>query len=308
MVRLRCEKCKNDAAVVSLVGYNATYLCEHCETRRVNTIGTSIPTRRLANLVKPDNTQGDQLVCGVCKVAPARVFSPKSSQVYCWRCNEHEEKEGNTSPRFLVFGIQLKSATNTESELSYDPHLFTQSWNFDSDVDSMLIESPKGLAPAISVSSNLISQASGELKSGDTSKSHYTNENLGGVSQECGTESDVLDDVMPEGVVEGFPCGTIPVSELPGYKRSKRGRGVNQDKNRKISKTGRNENGTSTQRRCMRCGVLKTPQWRAGPSGQKTLCNACGVKAARGAASGKGRGRGRKSSNPSPDNHQPVTN
>ncbi|KAJ0239764.1 hypothetical protein HA466_0233520 [Hirschfeldia incana] len=32
------------------------------------------------------------------------------------------------------------------------------------------------------------------------------------------------------------------------------------------------------QRRCSHCGVQKTPQWRAGPKGAKTLCNACGVR------------------------------
>ncbi|KAL8034061.1 hypothetical protein ABFX02_12G002600 [Erythranthe guttata] len=31
-------------------------------------------------------------------------------------------------------------------------------------------------------------------------------------------------------------------------------------------------------RRCSHCGVTKTPQWRAGPLGSKTLCNACGVR------------------------------
>ncbi|EPS57889.1 hypothetical protein M569_16927, partial [Genlisea aurea] len=31
-------------------------------------------------------------------------------------------------------------------------------------------------------------------------------------------------------------------------------------------------------RRCSHCGVTKTPQWRAGPMGSKTLCNACGVR------------------------------
>lgn len=31
-------------------------------------------------------------------------------------------------------------------------------------------------------------------------------------------------------------------------------------------------------RRCGHCGVTKTPQWRAGPLGAKTLCNACGVR------------------------------
>ncbi|CAN6480963.1 unnamed protein product [Victoria cruziana] len=31
-------------------------------------------------------------------------------------------------------------------------------------------------------------------------------------------------------------------------------------------------------RRCSHCLVQKTPQWRAGPLGSKTLCNACGVR------------------------------
>ncbi|XVF67800.1 hypothetical protein PTKIN_Ptkin10aG0151000 [Pterospermum kingtungense] len=41
-------------------------------------------------------------------------------------------------------------------------------------------------------------------------------------------------------------------------------------------------NGLSTgnpfQRRCSHCQVQKTPQWRTGPLGAKTLCNACGVR------------------------------
>ncbi|XVF62143.1 hypothetical protein PTKIN_Ptkin08bG0193300 [Pterospermum kingtungense] len=35
---------------------------------------------------------------------------------------------------------------------------------------------------------------------------------------------------------------------------------------------------TQPTRRCSHCGVTKTPQWRAGPMGAKTLCNACGVR------------------------------
>lgn len=31
-------------------------------------------------------------------------------------------------------------------------------------------------------------------------------------------------------------------------------------------------------RRCLHCATDKTPQWRAGPMGPKTLCNACGVR------------------------------
>ncbi|XP_061368390.1 GATA transcription factor 7-like isoform X1 [Gastrolobium bilobum] len=36
--------------------------------------------------------------------------------------------------------------------------------------------------------------------------------------------------------------------------------------------------GAQLQRRCSHCHVQKTPQWRTGPLGAKTLCNACGVR------------------------------
>lgn len=38
------------------------------------------------------------------------------------------------------------------------------------------------------------------------------------------------------------------------------------------------EESPTIGRRCQHCGVDKTPQWRAGPMGPKTLCNACGVR------------------------------
>ncbi|PSS05087.1 GATA transcription factor [Actinidia chinensis var. chinensis] len=39
-----------------------------------------------------------------------------------------------------------------------------------------------------------------------------------------------------------------------------------------------NQNPPSAVRKCMHCEITKTPQWRAGPMGPKTLCNACGVR------------------------------
>ncbi|KAL2939895.1 GATA transcription factor 12 [Bienertia sinuspersici] len=38
------------------------------------------------------------------------------------------------------------------------------------------------------------------------------------------------------------------------------------------------ENGSGEVRRCLHCAAEKTPQWRTGPMGPKTLCNACGVR------------------------------
>mgnify|MGYP007092451123 CR=1 FL=1 len=68
MVRLRCEKCNNDAAVVSLVGYAETYLCEKCEGRTRQPVATNgLPYRQLAKVVQSE-AHRDPLVCGVCKV------------------------------------------------------------------------------------------------------------------------------------------------------------------------------------------------------------------------------------------------
>eukprot|EP00249_Psilotum_nudum_P009910 c22229_g1_i1 orf=463-2115(-) len=37
-------------------------------------------------------------------------------------------------------------------------------------------------------------------------------------------------------------------------------------------------NGRSTLRICSHCGTTKTPLWRSGPQGPKSLCNACGIR------------------------------
>lgn len=43
-------------------------------------------------------------------------------------------------------------------------------------------------------------------------------------------------------------------------------------------KLGMEESGHGQARRCTHCLSQKTPQWRTGPLGPKTLCNACGVR------------------------------
>ncbi|GJY79626.1 GATA transcription factor 5-like protein [Tanacetum coccineum] len=40
----------------------------------------------------------------------------------------------------------------------------------------------------------------------------------------------------------------------------------------------KHEEESGQSRRCKHCLSQKTPQWRAGPDGPKTLCNACGVR------------------------------
>lgn len=92
-----------------------------------------------------------------------------------------------------------------------------------------------------------------------------------------------------------------PESPLPGKARSKRSRAapgdwstrllhlINPSNDTKPAKTstskkkeGSNSNSNyssdSSGRKCLHCAAEKTPQWRTGPMGPKTLCNACGVR------------------------------
>ncbi|PPR94732.1 hypothetical protein GOBAR_AA25940 [Gossypium barbadense] len=49
-----------------------------------------------------------------------------------------------------------------------------------------------------------------------------------------------------------------------------------------LSGSSENDRSSSEEaavvRKCTHCEVTKTPQWREGPKGPKTLCNACGVR------------------------------
>ncbi|XP_028807252.1 GATA transcription factor 5 isoform X2 [Neltuma alba] len=87
--------------------------------------------------------------------------------------------------------------------------------------------------------------------------------------------------------VAASPCFPTPV---PAKARSKRTRtglrligfeakspSVNKLKRRTADEAAEGV-AASTPRKCSHCGVQKTPQWRTGPLGAKTLCNACGVR------------------------------
>nr|KYP65134.1 GATA transcription factor 13 [Cajanus cajan] len=64
---------------------------------------------------------------------------------------------------------------------------------------------------------------------------------------------------------------------VPGKARSKRSRG---DWASRLVAPRRREGaeGGAEGRKCLHCATDKTPQWRTGPMGPKTLCNACGVR------------------------------
>ncbi|GMI69943.1 hypothetical protein HRI_000663600 [Hibiscus trionum] len=66
--------------------------------------------------------------------------------------------------------------------------------------------------------------------------------------------------------------------KVPGKARSKRVRRC-RDMNRWwVKENVKSLRARSIGRKCQHCGAEKTPQWRTGPFGPKTLCNACGVR------------------------------
>lgn len=85
-----------------------------------------------------------------------------------------------------------------------------------------------------------------------------------------------------------------PETPLPGKARSKRSRAAPCDWSTRLlhvpsttkmssEKQSRespdpNLDSNAMVRSCLHCGAEKTPQWRTGPMGPKTLCNACGVR------------------------------
>lgn len=79
-----------------------------------------------------------------------------------------------------------------------------------------------------------------------------------------------------------FPTDVI----IPAKARSKRSRAVPCDWSTRLlhlsppsrSKTALLSRRAPTGKKCLHCASEKTPQWRTGPMGPKTLCNACGVR------------------------------
>lgn len=92
----------------------------------------------------------------------------------------------------------------------------------------------------------------------------------------------------PDSSSSSFNCTSFsPETPLPGKTRSKRSRVAPCDWSTRLlilhSKTTpiknrERPNPDTPARKCLHCAAESTPQWRTGPMGPKTLCNACGVR------------------------------
>lgn len=95
---------------------------------------------------------------------------------------------------------------------------------------------------------------------------------------------------IPTSVTTNYKTSPIFNADVavPGKARSKRSRAAPCDWSSRLlhlspakAHPRKRENSVEASgnvRKCLHCASEKTPQWRTGPLGPKTLCNACGVR------------------------------
>ncbi|KAI4346329.1 hypothetical protein L6164_007236 [Bauhinia variegata] len=82
-----------------------------------------------------------------------------------------------------------------------------------------------------------------------------------------------------DNAADSHPLMKIPKQVSAEHKKKKKIKVTFTSSSSSSSPTDANHSSpTQAVRKCMHCEITKTPQWRAGPMGPKTLCNACGVR------------------------------
>ncbi|XWS35077.1 hypothetical protein CRYUN_Cryun21dG0095100 [Craigia yunnanensis] len=91
---------------------------------------------------------------------------------------------------------------------------------------------------------------------------------------------------LTNGNIVMYCCGNVKVPVKARSKRLRKCRDLRNQENswwvqenvKNVNVVAKGARSRTIGRKCQHCGSEKTPQWRAGPLGPKTLCNACGVR------------------------------
>ncbi|PAN48526.1 hypothetical protein GQ55_9G402300 [Panicum hallii var. hallii] len=87
--------------------------------------------------------------------------------------------------------------------------------------------------------------------------------------------------LVPRPPSQSSPSSSCSSSDFPSSNKPGRPNGANGSRGKKSPGPGGAAPEVGMEggvRRCTHCASEKTPQWRTGPLGPKTLCNACGVR------------------------------
>ncbi|KAG8752543.1 blue light receptor, partial [Ceratobasidium sp. 428] len=96
------------------------------------------------------------------------------------------------------------------------------------------------------------------------------------------------------------PTPAVPRHDAPPYLQPE----TQPDRPKKRSRQTR-PLPSSEPRICTTCSRTDSPEWRRGPYGPKTLCNACGLKWAKASGTGRRRAAGHNNPGPSTNGHPP---
>ncbi|PGH27316.1 hypothetical protein AJ80_01026 [Polytolypa hystricis UAMH7299] len=137
--------------------------------------------------------------------------------------------------------------------------------NGPSGIDSASILASSKPNPRLQSPNNTIPQTATSKSSGPEGNSYLDDvEIMTGLRYRDGERS--------QGLSLGNPNGALVHTAAPIFfpvDRQDRNAGGN-DRKRKMK--------TTEEYVCMDCGTLSSPEWRRGPNGRKTLCNACGLR------------------------------
>jgi hypothetical protein len=88
--------------------------------------------------------------------------------------------------------------------------------------------------------------------------------------------------LVPRPASQSSPSSSCSSSDFPSSNKPGKPNGANGSRGKKSpgppGPAGAEVGMEGGVRRCTHCASEKTPQWRTGPLGPKTLCNACGVR------------------------------
>ena len=205
----------------------------------------------------------DEIVRQIFHPSEHETSEMSHDKIYASRGSGGKKRQQNTSSnkslaaptkvglRKLSMKIHVR---DVEADTNKEPGLSQNSWNTIGEcVKNLLASKKKEKRPSRNISVSTENDASDDFMDA------FTDSEL--------TDADESDDFVLARAVE-YATKPLKTSQGVTTMKSHQGPPKSRPGNVCLSSTGK----------CAECFTTKTPQWRTGPKGPKTVCNACGVK------------------------------